>query len=172
MPYEQTFGNRDFEKVMLPASKDLYDAKVVPGALLPKQLGNSYTCSLYSGLASLVGTHGDSLEGKLATLFSYGSGLCSTMFGVSFRSTTSPVFNLENMQHKVGNSSISAPFSMIIFASYLFDLRTCFFSSFRIYTKKRKEKIELCFKPIVHRSMFKHVWHLAQKLILRNSRTF
>ena len=40
-------------------SKDLYKQKVEPTLLLPKQLGNSYTASLYTGLLSLIATKND-----------------------------------------------------------------------------------------------------------------
>lgn len=35
-------------------AKPLYDAKVQPTTLIPKQVGNMYTASLYAALASLV----------------------------------------------------------------------------------------------------------------------
>lgn len=96
-PYEQTLGNRDFEAALAEASKDLYAEKVAPGTLLSKELGNSYTCSLYAGLAGLIGNLGTQLLGKRISLFSYGSGLCSTLFAVEFRDTSSPVFSLKNI---------------------------------------------------------------------------
>lgn len=58
---------------------------VVPSLLLSKQLGNSYTGSLYASLASLVTTKSDDeLLNKKALLFSYGSGSAATMFSATF----------------------------------------------------------------------------------------
>lgn len=35
-------------------AKSLYDTKVQPSTLIPKQVGNMYTASLYAALASLI----------------------------------------------------------------------------------------------------------------------
>ena len=52
--------------------------------------GNMYTASLYAGLVSLV-SEVNSLEAKRILLYSYGSGLCSSMFSVV--GSTSPAGN-------------------------------------------------------------------------------
>lgn len=41
-------------QVSQQVAKPLYDAKVQPTTLIPKQIGNTYTASLYSALASLI----------------------------------------------------------------------------------------------------------------------
>jgi hydroxymethylglutaryl-CoA synthase len=35
-------------------AKNLYDSKVQPTTLIPKQVGNMYTASLYAALASII----------------------------------------------------------------------------------------------------------------------
>lgn len=42
-------------------AKHLYDIKVQPSTLLPKQIGNMYTASLYAALASVLYNKHDSL---------------------------------------------------------------------------------------------------------------
>lgn len=54
-----------------------------PTLYLSKTLGNIYTGSLYTGLISLLLQ--PNLKGKSAILFSYGSGLMSSMFTVRFK---------------------------------------------------------------------------------------
>jgi 3-hydroxy-3-methylglutaryl CoA synthase len=54
---------------------------VLPSGFLPRLLGNTYTSSLYTGLLSLLLTT-PHIQNKSALLFSYGSGLCSTMMTV------------------------------------------------------------------------------------------
>ncbi|KAM0913294.1 hypothetical protein ACQ4PT_012242 [Festuca glaucescens] len=71
---EESYQSRDLEKGSQQLAKHLYDIKVQPSTLLPKQIGNMYTASLYAALAS---------SGQRILMFSYGSGLTSTMF--SFR---------------------------------------------------------------------------------------
>jgi len=46
---------------------------------IPKRIGNIYTGSLFSGLISLLVTNPE-INNKTTMMFSYGSGLCSTMF--------------------------------------------------------------------------------------------
>lgn len=49
------------------AAKPLYDAKVQPTTLVPKQVGNMYTASLYAAFASLIHNKHNTLVSFLAT---------------------------------------------------------------------------------------------------------
>lgn len=50
-------------------AKHLYDIKVQPSTLLPKQIGNMYTASLYAALASVIYNKHDSLVSLMYLLF-------------------------------------------------------------------------------------------------------
>jgi hydroxymethylglutaryl-CoA synthase len=76
--------NRDLEKVSQQVAKKHYDVKVAPTTMLPKELGNMYCASLYAGLATLVHNKSSSLDGQRILLFSYGSGLASSLFSCKF----------------------------------------------------------------------------------------
>lgn len=54
------------------------DTGLATGTLYNRRLGNSYTASVFSGLAALL-HHDASLEGKRVALFSYGSGSVSEL---------------------------------------------------------------------------------------------
>lgn len=58
---------------------DLGEGGLGTGSVYNRSLGNTYTASLYSSLASLL-DHEDDLTGKRIGLFSYGSGLVSEFF--------------------------------------------------------------------------------------------
>ncbi|MBA0718688.1 hypothetical protein Golax_006420, partial [Gossypium laxum] len=45
---DESYQSRDLEKASQQVSKPLYDAKVQPTTLIPKQVGNMYTASLYA----------------------------------------------------------------------------------------------------------------------------
>jgi len=60
--------------------KQLFMKKVHPSLYLSKHLGNIYTGSLYTGLISL--TMQPNMAGKRILMFSYGSGLMSSMFTI------------------------------------------------------------------------------------------
>jgi hydroxymethylglutaryl-CoA synthase len=64
--------------------QDLYTetfrAKVEPGLLGAREVGNIYTGSVYMGLASLLETERNRVEGKRVGVFSYGSGCGAEFF--------------------------------------------------------------------------------------------
>lgn len=93
---EESYQNRDLEKVSQQVAKAFYDSKVQPTTLIPKQVGNMYTASLYAAFASLIHNKHNELAGKRVILFSYGSGLTATMFSLKLRETRDP-FSLSNI---------------------------------------------------------------------------
>eukprot|EP01135_Chromosphaera_perkinsii_P007120 Nk52_evm3s704 gene=Nk52_evmTU3s704 len=87
---EETYFDKELEKAFVGLSKDFYNEKVLPSCLLSKQLGNMYTASLYGGLASVfINKTPQELNGKRILMFSYGSGLASSMFSLRCKDTTS-----------------------------------------------------------------------------------
>ncbi|AES94125.1 putative hydroxymethylglutaryl-CoA synthase [Medicago truncatula] len=93
---DESYQSRDLEKASQQVAKPLYDEKVQPSTLIPKQVGNMYTASIYAAFASLLHNKNSSLEGKRVILFSYGSGLTATMFSLQLRETKHP-FSLSNI---------------------------------------------------------------------------
>lgn len=81
---ENSYFDRDVEKLFLNASKETFAAKTKPSLLIASQVGNMYTPSLYGGLVSLlVSKTIQELAGNKIVLFSYGSGLASSMFSIT-----------------------------------------------------------------------------------------
>ncbi|KAI4347486.1 hypothetical protein L6164_008296 [Bauhinia variegata] len=95
---DESYQSRDLEKASQQASKHTYDVKVQPTTLIPKQVGNMYTASLYAAFASLLHNKHSSLAGNRVVMFSYGSGLTATMFS----------FRLQECQHPFSLSNIVA----------------------------------------------------------------
>ena len=85
LSYEASLSDKGVEKAFMTLSKDLYAERVKAGILAPTMVGNMYSATVYAGLVSLIDGVGEGLEGKRASLFSYGSGLASTLFSVTFR---------------------------------------------------------------------------------------
>lgn len=80
---EDTYFDRDVEKGFMAFAKELYKKKTYPSLLLSNQVGNMYTASLYGGLVSfLCSKPMQDLVGQRVGLFSYGSGLASSMFSI------------------------------------------------------------------------------------------
>ncbi|CAN1186287.1 Hydroxymethylglutaryl-CoA synthase [Linum perenne] len=93
---DESYQSRDLEKVAQQVAKPLYDAKVQPTTLIPKQVGNMYTASIYAAFASLLHNKNSELAGKRVLMFSYGSGLTATMFSLKLQEGQHP-FSLSNI---------------------------------------------------------------------------
>ncbi|CAN1332819.1 Hydroxymethylglutaryl-CoA synthase [Linum perenne] len=83
-------------QVAQQVAKPLYDTKVQPTTLIPKQVGNMYTASIYAAFASLLHNKNSELAGKRVLMFSYGSGLTATMFSLKLQEGQHP-FSLSNI---------------------------------------------------------------------------
>ncbi|XP_076284474.1 hydroxymethylglutaryl-CoA synthase [Lasioglossum baleicum] len=95
MKREDTYSNRDIEKAFTTISKAAFEKKTLPSLLISNQVGNMYTPSVYCGLASLlVSKPVKELAGSKVGLFSYGSGLCSTMYSITITKDESKLAQL------------------------------------------------------------------------------
>lgn len=81
---EDTYFDRDVEKACLTVSKGNFEKKTKPTLFIANQVGNMYTPSVYSGLVSLlISKPIEALAGNKVAVFSYGSGLASSMYSLS-----------------------------------------------------------------------------------------
>jgi hydroxymethylglutaryl-CoA synthase len=101
---EKSYNDKDVAKVFGDIGNEEFNKKVEPSALLPKNLGNSYTASMYTGLASLL-SQAQELENKRVLMFSYGSGMAATMYSLQFHnqqklSQISQKLDIKNRLHQ------------------------------------------------------------------------
>lgn len=81
---EDSYFDRDIEKAFLTISDKDFRAKTQPSLLIANQVGNMYTPSVYSGLVSLlINRKIEDLAGCRVGVFSYGSGLASSMYSIT-----------------------------------------------------------------------------------------
>lgn len=97
---EASYTDKTLQTTFDNITEEDYKAMVEPSLLLPKQLGNSYTASLYTGLQSLIDNQGQELAGKRLLLFSYGSGLAATMFSLVVGSDNKTKQLLQELRQK------------------------------------------------------------------------
>lgn len=94
---ENTYFDRDVEKAFLAVYNPVFDEKTKQSLLLANQVGNMYTPSVYSGLVSLlVQNNTTTLLGKSVGVFSYGSGLASSMYSVKLTTDSQQLDTLLN----------------------------------------------------------------------------
>ncbi|KAI0502608.1 hypothetical protein KFK09_017563 [Dendrobium nobile] len=72
-PIANLTGDESYQNLF----KHFYDEKVQPSTLMPKQVGNMYTASLYAALASVIHNKHETLGGQRIVNFAFGSGLAS-----------------------------------------------------------------------------------------------
>ncbi|CAK1584741.1 unnamed protein product [Parnassius mnemosyne] len=95
---EETYFDRDVEKAFMTYSQSLFEEKTKPSLHIARNVGNMYTSSLYGGLVSyLVSKSPEQLIGKKFALFSYGSGLASTMYSINICKDMSAGSKLERL---------------------------------------------------------------------------
>eukprot|EP00030_Apusomonadida_sp_AF-17_P000918 a177449_134.p1 GENE.a177449_134~~a177449_134.p1 ORF type:complete len:463 (+),score=210.79 a177449_134:32-1390(+) len=82
----------DFLKAFVTATEAAYERIVGPSTVVSRRCGNIYTASVYGGLLSLVASLSpDELLGKRIMLFSYGSGLASSLFSAKVVGSTAAI---------------------------------------------------------------------------------
>lgn len=98
-----TYFDRDIEKVFMERSKIIFEKMTKPSLLLASRVGNMYTPSVYSGLASyLVSLPSEDLPGKKIGVFSYGSGLASSMYSIKIVDNELSIM-IKNLQKSLDN---------------------------------------------------------------------
>lgn len=81
--YDASLTDRVVEKTFMKLSQDRFKNRVAPSITVPTMCGNMYAASVYSSLASILGTvPSGKLDGKRIGIFSFGSGLASSLFSV------------------------------------------------------------------------------------------
>ena len=116
---EDTYYDRDVEKAFVKKAKPMYESKVAKSTLLPRELGNSYTASAYTGLLSLIDAwHAndetmrpdpDEHVGKNVLMFSYGSGLASTLFSLKVVGDTSMIAEKADLKNRLDQRVFKTP---------------------------------------------------------------
>ena len=110
--YDASFGDRRIEKAFMGITAADFIRRVQPGMTVPNLCGNMYTASLYSTLVSLISSlEPAELLGKTVGMFSYGSGLASTLFSVKIVGDTSEMRSALNLAQRLGDRVVIDPAS-------------------------------------------------------------
>ncbi|KAK0181717.1 hypothetical protein PV327_003977 [Microctonus hyperodae] len=95
---EKTYFDRDIEKAFMTLSNESFKVKTHPSLYISNLVGNMYTPSVYAGLVSLlISTSPENLAGKKVGVFSYGSGLTSSMYSLTITKDAIPNSPLETL---------------------------------------------------------------------------
>jgi hydroxymethylglutaryl-CoA synthase len=92
LSYEDSLSDKTVEKTFMALAKKRFAQRVQPAIQLPTMCGNMYCASVYASLCSLISNvSSDDLQGKRIGIFSYGSGLASSMFSLVVKGSTKEI---------------------------------------------------------------------------------
>lgn len=110
IPYEASLADKTIEKTFQSLSDARFTQKVKPATFVPTQCGNMYTASLYSGLCSLLSlVESEDLQDKRIGMFSYGSGLASTMFALRVVASTEGIKENLGLMEMIEGRIVATP---------------------------------------------------------------
>ena len=110
IPYEQSISDKTIEKTFVALSKKRFAARVQPTIEVPTMCGNMYCASVYSSLVSLLANVSSAdLQGKRVGIFSYGSGLASSMFSLRVKGSTQEIQDKLDLHARLEARNTVAP---------------------------------------------------------------
>ena len=110
MDYEKSLTDKSVEKTFMGLSKKRFQERVQPGIEVPTMCGNMYCASVYGSLVSLLSNvDGTALKGKRVGVFSYGSGLASSLFSLRVAGDTTRIKEKLNLHPRLDARRTVAP---------------------------------------------------------------
>lgn len=104
LTYDESLTDKILEKTFVGLAKDETKKRVQPALQVPTNTGNMYTASAWVSLASLLYYVGsDNLKNKRISIFSYGSGLASTLLSVTVKGDVSAITKVLDFDYKLGD---------------------------------------------------------------------
>lgn len=102
MSYEKSLGDKTVEKTFMGLSKKKFQERVQPSIRVPTMCGNMYCASVYGSLVSLLGNvSNNQLQGKRVGIFSYGSGLASSLFSLQVKGDVTSIVEKINLHQRL-----------------------------------------------------------------------
>lgn len=102
LTYEQSLTDKTVEKVFLGLAKAESAKRVSPALKLATNTGNMYTASCWTSLSSTLFFVGnEELQGKKISVFSYGSGLASTLLSVNVVGDISHITKVLDLENRL-----------------------------------------------------------------------
>jgi hydroxymethylglutaryl-CoA synthase len=118
--YKQSLSDKAIEKTFIGLAKKRFAERVQPSIEVPTNCGNMYTASVYSGLCSLIKNVGsEQLQGKRIGVFSYGSGLASSLFSFKVKGSTKKFAENLNLAERLAARNVVTPevYDQVCFSS-------------------------------------------------------
>ncbi|OAQ71311.1 hydroxymethylglutaryl-CoA synthase [Pochonia chlamydosporia 170] len=110
LSYQESLHSKELERAFIGLSKEQYLSRVEPSIRAPTLCGNMYTASVYCSLISLV-SHIDAKEavGKTIGVYSFGSGLASTLFGLKVTGDLTEIVKKADIMNRLKGRHVATP---------------------------------------------------------------
>ncbi|KAF2280298.1 hydroxymethylglutaryl-CoA synthase [Westerdykella ornata] len=110
MDYAASVTDKTVEKTFMGLAKKRFAARVHPSIQVPTQCGNMYCGSVYGSLCSLLSNiPNETAQGKRIGMFSYGSGLASSMFSFKIRGSIEELQKKMDIQNRLDSRRVVPP---------------------------------------------------------------
>ncbi|PGH18068.1 hydroxymethylglutaryl-CoA synthase [Helicocarpus griseus UAMH5409] len=110
LDYETSLSDRNVEKAFMALTKKRFAERVQPGIEVPTMCGNMYCASVYGGLVGLLSNASfDPAQPKRVGVFSYGSGLASSMFSLKVVGDVSSIVEKIDLKKRLAARRVVAP---------------------------------------------------------------
>ncbi|KAK3203334.1 hypothetical protein GRF29_112g928624 [Pseudopithomyces chartarum] len=110
LDYAASITDKAVEKTFMGLAKKRFNARVQPSIEVPTMCGNMYCGSVYGSLCSLLSNlDGENSIGKRVALFSYGSGLASSMFTFKIKGSIADIQKKLDVKNRLENRRVVAP---------------------------------------------------------------
>ncbi|KAF2032325.1 hydroxymethylglutaryl-CoA synthase [Setomelanomma holmii] len=110
MDYATSITDKTVEKTFMALAKKRFASRVQPSINVPTQCGNMYCGSVYGSLASILANiDSQTLQGKRIGLFSYGSGLASSMFSFKVKGSVENIAKQLDIPARLESRRVVAP---------------------------------------------------------------
>jgi len=108
--HEASLTDKTVEKTFMGLAKKRFASRIQPSVQVPTMCGNMYCASVYGSLCSLLSNvPSDELQGKRIGIFSYGSGLASSLFSLRVRGSTSELAEKLDVQNRLNSRRVVQP---------------------------------------------------------------
>lgn len=108
LTYDQSLVDKNLEKIFVGLAKEQTKTRVQPCLNVPTNTGNMYSASAWASLSSLLYYVGsEQLQNKRIGVFSYGSGLASTLLSVVVKGDISKITKNLDFDHKLSEGRVT-----------------------------------------------------------------
>ncbi|KEF55348.1 hydroxymethylglutaryl-CoA synthase [Exophiala aquamarina CBS 119918] len=110
LEYQASLTDKTVEKTFMALTKKRFAERVQPAIQVATMCGNMYCGSVYGGLVGLISNIAPKqIYGKRLGIFSYGSGLASSMFSLKVVGDTTEMVKKLNLQERLDARRVVAP---------------------------------------------------------------